>query len=415
MNDITLAWGYGSRNAGDMAINYGTMGFLSERFPDVRPQMISRYAAGAPEISDTRRMLEDRGYDFELQSGPIRYNHKQQSQIEKLAALTGDGTRYLSDLVGLGRVHPRFESEMKSTIRDSDLLLFNGGNLIHHSPHRRFLPYVLAIMYPMEIARRTGTPYALLPQTMFDLEGPYQSRIEAVLNGAEFIWARDEHTFEYLKGMESVSTPVYNGLDIGFVGCRRYPGEHTDTGDRHIAVVPRFSELGDTGDLEEDDRNSVEDTLKRYMDDLVTDGDSVTLVVQTKLEAEWVDRNRSFLESANVDVFESFDQSELCSFYAGCDLLVTMRLHAGIFALTQGTPVVGIYREGWGPKLPGTWKALDVEKYTLSWEDVTFEELHSLTSEAVEDREELGADILERIDDITKDMVDKIESNVQII
>lgn len=416
MSSISLAWGYGCRNAGDMAINYGSLDFLDQSFRDLKIEIISRYTANQTEIRETRDRLVERGYEFDLFGGPIHYNPKNQSRVEKISALSGDSLRYTSDILRLDDIDDRFGSEMASSIQDSELLLFNGGNLIHHSPHRGFLPYVLAIMYPLVVARRNRTPYALLPQTIFNFEGPYEPVLTSVLNGAEFIWTRDDRTYEYLKQKASISTPVHRGLDIGFVGCRQYEKSSEDSAKgNHIAVVPRFSELGDTGDIQNTDLSSVETSLKRFIQTVVDDGDSVSIVVQTNSEKEWVNNNMSFLQSTGVDIFESFDQDELCSFYAKCDLLVTMRLHAGIFGLTQGTPTIGVYREEWGPKIPGTWEALDISAYAKSWDEMSVNTLHDLTLSALEQRNVLRKRILENIDERTTEMTNKLEHGIRDI
>lgn len=411
--DITVAWGYGCRNAGDMAINYGTMEFLQQKFPKTSPTWISRYADGAPEINDAADRLSSRGYDFEFQGGPIRYNPKRQSKIKKTTSLIGDNLRYCSDLLKLGKINPSFETGLSKTIRNSDVLLFNGGNLIHHSPHRRFQPYVLAILYPLAIAKRYDIPYGLLPQTMFNIEGPYEPIIISILEDAEFIWTRDDFTYQYLND-RSISTPIKQGLDIGFLGCNRYSRDPNQKNE-HIGIVPRFTELGDTGDIDKDHRSRGEDILRKYMRNLVTRGKIVSVVVQTLSERAWVDQNDEFLESNGIEVFESFDQDELCSFYAQCDLLVTMRLHAGIFGLTQGTPSIGIYRNGWGPKMAGTWEALGIPEFVKSWDEISLEELHTLTLSALKNRGELRKKTLQNIDGRMEHMVEQLKSDINQI
>jgi polysaccharide pyruvyl transferase WcaK-like protein len=415
MNNISLIWGYSCRNAGDMAINYGSLEFLNRSFQNLNVRIISRYAQNHPEIQETRDRLATRGYEFDLFEGPIHYDPKNQSKKEKASALVGDSLRYTSDILKLDNVDHCFGSKMASSIRKSDLLLFNGGNLIHHSPHRGFLPYVLAIIYPLVVARRNDTPYALLPQTIFNLEGPYKPILISVLNGAEFILTRDDRTYQYLSKKSSISTPIHRGLDIGFVGCRRYEKSNGDNSGNHIAVVPRFSKLGDTGDLEKTNSNSVEDNLKQYIQQVTNDGDTVSIVVQTNSEKRWVNNNSSFLDSLGVKIFESFNQDELCSFYAKCDLLVTMRLHAGIFALTQGTPTVGVYRKEWGPKMPGTWEALDISAYIKSWDEVSVNTLYDLSSAALDQKDLLNERIVENIDERMNVMIENLENNIETI
>ena len=414
MTDITLSWGYGCRNAGDLAINYGSLEFLNNNFQDSDIRIISRYAQNHSQIQETRDRLAERDYEFDLYEGPIHYDPKNQSKVEKSSALVGDSIRYTSDILRLIDVDHRFGSKMASSIRNSDLLLFNGGNLIHHSPHRGFLPYVLAIIYPLVVARRNNTPYALLPQTTFNLEGPYKPILTSILNGSEFICTRDDRTYRYLRQKDLISTDIHKGIDIGFIGCRQYNKNRRNSSERnHIAVVPRFSELGDTGNIQNTDLNSIETSLKKYIQQEIENGNSVSIVVQTKSEKDWVNNNRSFLQDIGVNVFESFDQDKLCSFYAKCDLLVTMRLHAGIFGLAQGTPAIGVYRDEWGPKIPGTWEALDISAYAKSWDEISVNTLQDLSLSALEHRNVLKERILENIDERTTEMANKLERYIR--
>ncbi|OYR51425.1 hypothetical protein DJ73_13300 [Halorubrum sp. Ea1] len=415
MSDITLSWGYGCRNAGDMAINYGSLEFLNNNFQNKEVHIISRYPQRHSQVTKAKNRLNEREYDFELSGGPIRYDPKNQSSVERKYALISDIIRYTSDILNLDSFNHQFESKIASSIRNSDLLLFNGGNLIHHSPHRGSLPYVLAIIYPLVVAQRNDTPYALLPQTMFNLEGPYKSILISILNGSEFISTRDDRTYEYLIRKDSITTPIYSGLDIGFVGCRQYSESNKSSGRNHIAVVPRFSELGDTGDIQETELSSVETSLKQYIQRVIDDDNSVSVVVQTVSERDWVNKNMTFLQETGVDVFESYDQEELCSFYAECDLLVTMRLHAGIFALAQGTPAIGIYRDEWGPKIPGTWEALDISAYTKSWDEVSPNTLYDLSLSALEQMNILRERIFENIDERTTGMTNRLEREIRKI
>lgn len=409
---ISVAWAYSCRNAGDTAINYGTLEWLNSSFPEVTPKMISRYSRETPDISTTIQSLNRRGYQYDLYGGPISYNPKRQSNFEKISALASDFSQYAFDLSGLKEWEETIESEMSTIIRNSDLFLFNGGNLIHHSPHRGFLPYVLAIMYPMVVARRNNIPYGILPQTMFNLEGPYETIITSVLDDAEFIWCRDKRTYEYLSNLSSISTPIYNGLDIGFLSCKRIQTRYERHDTDHIAVVPRFSTLGDTEVVNEENQSTAEPVLKKYIEEQISDGNSVTVVVQTESENEWVQDNYEFLKSTGVSVFESFNQDDLCDFYASCDLLVTMRLHAGIFSLTQGTPTVGVYRKEWGHKMPGTWETLGIEDYCESWDNVGLTDLHTLTDDALNNRDQFNDEVYEKIEEITSCMVEKLDEEI---
>jgi polysaccharide pyruvyl transferase WcaK-like protein len=133
----------------------------------------------------------------------------------------------------------------------------------------------------------------------------------------------------------------------------------------------------------------------------------VNLTVQTKVEEEWARENQQFLDENEISVFKSYSPEQLRTHYADVDLLITMRLHAGIFALSVGTPTIGVYREEWGPKTPGTWRTLDIEEYALPCEKMTVEAVLDLSREMLDDRVVISERILRNIDEKREYMLDE--------
>lgn len=376
VNSLSLAYGYGWRNAGDLAINQGSIKYLNTLFETATPTVVSIHPADSEEFEITSQKLPWDDLRYELLGGPMHYDPKTQSQLEQYVHLSGDGIRYSLDMLNASVLDRSFRSSMAEEIRDSEFLFYNGGNLIHHN---RSLPYLLGILYPLQVAKRYGVPYGLLPHTIFDIEGRYEPLITSILDGAEFVWTRDARSYDYLSSEFSLSTPVLNGLDTAFyLASPRVDAEDEprDGSTRpRVAVVPRFSTLGDTGELAE---SEAERQFEQFLAQLTDRGYEVVLTVQTKVEEEWVQRNQALLADHDVDTFTSYEPQELRAHYEDVDLLVTMRLHAGIFALSVGTPTIGLYRAEWGPKTPGTWENLGLDAFSLSHEEMTVDTLLSL-------------------------------------
>jgi polysaccharide pyruvyl transferase WcaK-like protein len=389
-----MAYGYGWRNSGDLAINQGSLKFINTLSESVRPQVISIHPEESDEFQKTSEILPWDDLRYDLIGGPMHYDPKTQSTVEQYARLSGDGLRYALDLFN-GRIRDTGQqTRMAREIKSSDFLFYNGGNLIHHN---RNLPYLMGILYPLQVAKWNDIQYGLLPHTIFDIEGRYEPLITSILEGAEFVWTRDSRSYDYLSSEFSLSTPILNGIDTAFF--LDVPTVSTDdvgdSSDPHtVAVVPRFSTLGDTGDLEEDD---AEQQFKRFLARLTNAGHEVVLTVQTKVEEEWVENNKEVLDEHEIDVFTSYDPQELRAHYDDVDLLVTMRLHAGIFALSVGTPTIGLYREGWGPKTPGTWENLGIDSFSLSNEEMTVETLLALCDRVFDEYTSIQETIKETI------------------
>jgi len=407
-DSLTLAYAYGCRNAGDFAINEGSLALLSRTVPEVDVTAVSRFPPESPEYD---RMADELGSldDGSLVGGPITYDPERQSRPEQLAALARNGLQYGVDVAGV--VDDRsLHSELYEEITDADALLFNGGNAIHHSPTHGNLPYLLAMVYPLQVARRNGVPYGLLPQTTFALEGVAGRLVRSLLNDAEFVMTRDAVTFGYLSEF-GLSTRLIDGIDTAFLNGAPTATDSSPGKSSRIAAVPRFSTLGDTGELDRSGAR-MEDTFLTYLDRLVDDGHEVTLTVQTEIDEAWAERNRDRLDDIGVGYYESYDPDTLRAHYAEQDLLVTMRLHAGIFALSVGTPTIGVYRPEWGPKMTGTFRTLELPGYAIPWDEATVETLESTTEDALEGREELAQHITDTVTLRTEALVSDLRTTL---
>jgi len=378
LDSVSLAYAYGCRNAGDFAINEGSLELLDRAVPDADVTAISRFAPNSPAFHRMTGELD--GAD--LVGGPISYDAERQSRPAQLRSLAVDGLRYGADVAAVADGLP-IHSTLYDRITDADALLFNGGNAIHYSPSHRSLAYLLAMLYPLQVARRNDVPYGLLPQTLFGLEGVAKRLVVPILNDAEFVTVRDAATFDYLSTF-GLSTQLVNGVDTAFLNGTPSPGTDATDGPKRIAAVPRFSTLGDTGDLDAAGER-MERVFLDYLESLVDAGHAVTLTVQTAVDERWADRHRERLAAIGVDYEVRYDTSALRDHYAGMDLLVTMRLHAAIFALSVGTPTIGLYRPEWGPKTPGTFRTLDIADFALRWTEATPDRLQALTDAALGD------------------------------
>ncbi|WP_324661878.1 polysaccharide pyruvyl transferase family protein [Haloarcula sediminis] len=393
LDSLTLAYAYGCRNAGDFAINEGSLALLSRACPGADVTAVSRFAPESPEYRRMAEELDTLG-EGALVGGPITYDPERQSRPAQLAALARDGFQYGVDLAGVagGRsVH----SALYDRITDGDALLFNGGNAIHHSPSHGSLPYLLAMLYPLQVARRNGVPYGLLPQTTFALEGVARRLVVPLLSDAEFVMTRDAVTFDYLSEF-GLPTQLVNGVDTAFLNGTPEASEPSDGDSSRIAAVPRFSTLGDTGELDAAGAR-MEETFLTYLAGLVDSGHEVTLTIQTEIDEAWAARHRDRLDDIGVGYVESYDPDALRAHYAGMDLLVTMRLHAAIFALSMGTPTIGVYRSEWGPKTPGTFRTLDIAEYAIPWDEATVETLVSVTDDALDEGAALSQHVADNV------------------
>jgi len=410
VNSVSLAYCYGCRNAGDFAINQGSIELLSRTLPDADFAGVSRFSEESEEFHRLVEAFDRTCVPDQLFGGPVTYDPKSQSRVEQLFSLVGSGVRYGADMTGFAD-DASFHSTLYRQIANSDLLLFNGGNAIHYSPSHQSIAYLLAILYPLHVARRTQTPYAILPQTIFGLEGLGKRLVVPILNDAEFVMTRDDETFRYLSNF-GLETSLINSLDTAFLnGTPDASGTETNEPSR-IAAVPRFSTLGDTGELG-DTVERMEHTFLNTLESMAEEGHDVTLTVQTEMDARWAADNRDRIAAMGLNYVEDYDPQALRDHYRQMDLLVTMRLHAGIFALSVGTPTVGVYRPEWGPKMPGTFETLDIGTYAMTWEEASEETLRTAMIDALDEADTLSDHIASNVDVRNKQMASDFATAVK--
>ena len=78
---------------------------------------------------------------------------------------------------------------------------------------------------------------------------------------------------------------------------------------------------------------------------------NILIVVQTEIDRKFSECIHQELPGSRI--IEEHDPLVLREIYRNVDVLITMRLHAGILAMSVDTPVIGIFSNEWGLKNPG--------------------------------------------------------------
>lgn len=74
-----------------------------------------------------------------------------------------------------------------------------------------------------------------------------------------------------------------------------------------------------------------------------------------------------------------------------------MRLHASSFALSAGTPAVGLYWKESEPKIPGMWANLGLVEFALSHDEMAVDRLLTLCNCVFDNYTEVEATITDGI------------------
>lgn len=338
MKKALVFYSYSSNNAGDMAICLGTIAFLKKNGFSV--EMVSRFHNAAPEYEESKSFIQGYYPDVKIYPGVFKLDRSSGflSQAGQYAA------GFVKSLLSID------DKRMKKLILDSDVVFFNGGNLLRCNGLVDYAR-LRALFYPIKTARRLGKRIVCLPQSTAKSEGIWGSVLHKELLLFDKVFIRESVSCTKLSERYP-DIPFVLGTDMAFFmddmeGCKRIQNDKTT-----VALVVRGTGIGDIGQLPDSRRSE----MMAALESLCKENKDMRflVVVQTKkdrsLSDELVSRLSSFVECSLIEEHDAF---KLLSLYKTADITVTMRLHAGILSLRSGTPVVGFFDEEWGLKNVG--------------------------------------------------------------
>ena len=313
---------YGNRNAGDMAICLGAIELLKKQNYEV--SMVSRFSEAEEEYQKSKEYLAEYYPDVKVYPGPFSFE-RNFSKAKKLAA-------YAGSMLKVSGIIP--DPHTKQLIREADVVFFNGGNLL----------------------RGASTIYCL-PQSTAKISDRGEKMLHKFLKCFETVYVREKISFEELK-KRFPDVPFIKTTDLAFL-C-----EDTDTAaskyselgikpiERTAAIVVRNTGIGDIGELDAQKQQRMKEKLIAYVK--AHPDYHYLIVVQTEKDRYYSQQLLSEIQkTTDAELIENHDPLVLREIYKHVDVLITMRLHAGILALSALTPVIGLFSEEWGLKNPG--------------------------------------------------------------
>ncbi|MBS6499612.1 polysaccharide pyruvyl transferase family protein [Slackia sp.] len=330
---------YSANNAGDMAICLGTIAYLKSK--GFRITMVSRFDALAPEYAASRSFVQSYYPDVVVEPGVFRLNR-------------GEGKVSLAMQYASGALKcalPGDDKRIVDLVNNCDVVFFNGGNLLRCASltDRARLQ---ALFYPIKIAGKRGKPCICLPQSTATIGTSWIRYLGKELSVFDKIYIREAASFEKLRALYP---------DVSFVLCTDMAffmddlcaRESAQNSDGRVAIVVRGTGIGDIGTLakarREEMQGAVVDLVKSNLDR------RYLITVQTQKDRELSAAYYRELTAlgVNVELVEEHDPFKLLKIYRGCDLTLSMRLHACILSVRAGTPVIGFFDPSWGLKNQG--------------------------------------------------------------
>lgn len=356
---IVISGYYGSKNAGDEAMLDAMLEVLSEIEPNISVTVISVN----PE--DTRK------------------RHKV------------DAVAWLDIFAIIKR------------ICSADLIISGGGSLLQNVTSRRSLYYYLGIIFLAEIFCR---PVMLYAQGIGPIYGTFAKKLTTfIINRVRLITVRDHGSLEELKQL-SVTRPK--------IVC---------TADPVLAIKPTSLDIGRSilskyseGEFINDDTKLIVGIAVRRWHgwqhcqhelakaiDLIVENYNARIIFLPMQCTEDVKAAKSVAELSNVDctiLNDEYTTDELLSLVGCMDILISIRLHALIFAGVMNVPMLGI---SYDPK---------IDRFLDSIGEVPVGRLNDVTAEDILSTIErkIDGNNTQRDSKLLKDLHDRARENAEL-
>ena len=322
MSNVVISGYYGSRNAGDEAMLAAMVEVLSDLNPKVNITVIS----ANPE--DTRR-------------------------------------RHSVNAVGWLDLRGIFVA-----VRRADLLISGGGSLLQNVTSRRSLYYYLLIIW---LAELVGTPVMLYAQGIGPINGGFARWFMGYIgNRVKMITVRDRGSLAELKALgitrppiEPTADPVHAIHQVDKEKGRQILQRYGVTvGEKPLVCISVREWCG---------MNHYKEVVAQAADRIVEEfgAQVVFLPMQYPEDVRTAELVASMAKHDMTVLPDEYMTSELLSIVGNMELLISIRLHALIFAGVMGVPMIGI---SYDPKVNRFLESVG-EQPAGTLEDVEFEKL----------------------------------------
>lgn len=334
---VSLIYGYSAKNAGDFAITLGALDMLLNTGVNVK--LFSRYCEKDKDFWTAKTCIEKRyGNTIEIYESPFC--------LDRSDHFLKTLKNYINGAFTIWGIKKNLK--FNSNLLHSDFLIFNGGNLFRCNS---FIDYarLQALLYPLQKAINNNIPFIVFPQSASKLNLAGQKLLFPILEKAKCIFIREKESYEYLSRFIP-STTLYQTIDLAF-----FINKINLTNITHkekIAITLRFHTVGDISYL---NKYSIDSIFKHmgYLVEYFKNKYEIIIIIQSNKDEI---KSKEFAHRYGLNYIKSNDIEELIAIYRNIKLLIGMRLHSIILALSVGTPCVGTFIKEWGLKNPGVMK-----------------------------------------------------------
>ncbi len=271
------------------------------------------------------------------------------------------------------------------------LLISGGGSLIQDVTSTHSLIYYLAVIY---FAKRRGAKVMLYSNGIGPVNNPKnRKRVESVLNSADLITLRDEPSFQYVQSLGVTKPPIKITSDTVFsienqrleemgaevltrIGC--YHKKYFVVSIRSWKSIPNGFEqtIADFGDY----------IFEKY------GYTAIFVPMQPENDSDISQRVIKLMKHPGIFFGSEYGFWEAMAVIAGAQFVLGMRLHALIYAIKTGCPIIGLIYD---KKIKSMVDATGQYFYELI-ELISLERLIGFADEIIEKRETISQCLIEK-------------------
>ena len=415
---IVIAHGLPDTNSGGSALGIALVNVLQKTFPDADLAYLSSHA-DPRLIEKAYPHIRERHPGLAILPFPIRARADnctiENSTLRKLQNLWWVVVTFASLVFLVFPALGRWNASL-DRIRKSTVVVSRGTNIFYDKRGHFFQNIVskLWLCFPLLYAWRVGVPFVIYAQTIGPIHSPIVQRLlRFVLNRAAMILPREQYSYDYLKRdlriperrLTRVPDSVF-GLEppateqIGKI-CARFKLPQK----KYLCLVVRkYMEKGSKTEGLLDKFTAVaKHVLARKT------CDRVVVVTQchdlpeyggfecdAEISRQLVERLEEVMPGKVSFINESLSPVDAMSIYGGARYLVSVRLHAAIFALISGTPAIAV--SYWGTKTRGIFQMLGFDDAFVEKEAMSSEVVISKLLDIDQDYHRYCADMSQKVE-----------------
>jgi len=331
---------------------------------------------------------------------------------------------YVARAIGGRHAHVFFSAEARAILkefRDADAVVFVPGGyfIAPSSDHTYWLRHAFCLV----LARVNRKPIALSACSIGPFFGTANRWIaKKVLNWADVIVLREERSLEAVRQLGVNQAKLHLAADAAFTlpqcdQARRaqLAATYCNTGRKlYVGVSVRdydFPQSKDPAAARKRYLDAVAElvayVVREYSASVLFMPQCIMPELNDIAAAEQVAERVG--ETKDVVVLrEDYSPEELKTLYGLMDVFVGVRMHANIFALGAGTPVLAIAYE---PKTRGIMQMLDLERFVVNIDEVSADILKEKFDRLLEQQDEVRV----HLEEVLPGVIARAEASAQLI